>query len=645
MRDKKRWPTDILLLFAIFCVWVTMTLLGFVSIGIISSSELPKGDPQRLLAEIDYNDRICGYSSGVTSKPNAYYMLDKTVVCVASCPTSTSYTKFICQDDYQSSADSSQAYGFLLTAAYKCNYEIETTAYVSRCIPNVDTSTAASGASTAAATQGVTISSSMSYEAESSTWFQTFFSDVYNNLGLTFGFGVGVTCFTSFIFLLLLRIPGILFLTIWAILIGILGLLVVGSFLMWDVSSTWADAANHTTTQATMLEALSYIGMGFAGLYLCVLVVIGSRVQLAIGVIKEAAKSMAAMPAILAVPLLQVTGLVAFLAVWMVYCVYLASSGEFGTTTSTYYDSTGTQQSYTYKSFNYTTNTKYAFIFMLFCWFWTSEFIVAMGQMIVSLAVSCWYFARDKSTTGSRAVLWALKTAVIYHAGTAAFGSLVIAIIKMIRAGLAYITKKAKMFGNNMLIKYFLLTIACLVWCLEKFMKFMNKNAYVHTAIYGDSFCFAAKNAFFLLLRNILRVSAVNFVSTFILFIGKLFSPTLTVFILYFICAYDSTISTNVNDLTSLLVFIWIIGYFVSAIFTEIFGMAIETILLCFIADEEMFEPALRHGDGGLKSVVSFAQQADAGAAVSPSKDTPPPNITLRDKGAAVSQPNEESLL
>ena len=38
--------------------------------------------------------------------------------------------------------------------------------------------------------------------------------------------------------------------------------------------------------------------------------------------------------------------------------------------------------------------------------------------------------------------------------------------------------------------------------------------------------------------------------------------------------------------------------------FTEIFGMAIETILCCFIADEEMFPVEKRFAEGALKSAL-----------------------------------------
>ena len=45
----------------------------------------------------------------------------------------------------------------------------------------------------------------------------------------------------------------------------------------------------------------------------------------------------------------------------------------------------------------------------------------------------------------------------------------------------------------------------CCFWCLEKFMKYINRNAYIMTAVYGGNFCSSAKDAFSLLMRNFLR--------------------------------------------------------------------------------------------------------------------------------------------
>ena len=101
-----------------------------------------------------------------------------------------------------------------------------------------------------------------------------------------------------------------------------------------------------------------------------------------------------------------------------------------------------------------------------------------------------------------------------------AFGSLVIAIIQTIRSIIAYFQRQAKL-SKNKIMEYLLCMLQCCMWCLEKLLKFINKNAYIQTAIYSYSFCKSSRCAFFLLLRNILRVATVNTISSFILFIGK----------------------------------------------------------------------------------------------------------------------------
>ena len=90
--------------------------------------------------------------------------------------------------------------------------------------------------------------------------------------------------------------------------------------------------------------------------------------------------------------------------------------------------------------------------------------------------------------------------------------------------------KQAKA-SKNKIAEYVLCVLQCFVWCLEKILKFINKNAYIQTAIQGYTFCKGARVAFFLLLRNILRVAAVNLVADFVIFVGK-------VRFTYLICTY-----------------------------------------------------------------------------------------------------------
>ena len=91
--------------------------------------------------------------------------------------------------------------------------------------------------------------------------------------------------------------------------------------------------------------------------------------------------------------------------------------------------------------------------------------------------------------------------------GTVAFGSLIIAILRMIRVILEKVEAKlAKYHQDNIVVKGVMCCCKCCFWCLEKFMKFLNRNAYIMCAVSGKNFCSSAKDAFFLLLREAVKV-------------------------------------------------------------------------------------------------------------------------------------------
>jgi hypothetical protein len=587
--------------------WVAMTGIGLVATGAIADDNLSAGEPARLLNAIDVEGRICGHSKGVEDKPNAYYMLNKGVICIKTCPSEINTKKFICVDGV---TYSSVKNGYQNVLKYQCMYEMETKSMLNRCVSSGDTSGAAEKATKEAlesggnGNAGVTLGVINYGTDQGDNWFSDMLADIYDNSAVIFGIGLGLSNVIALAYLYILRIPGVLFTAIWGILLSIQFALVVGGAVLYMKYTEWSDDGIHSEGEVMLLQVAAYAVITIAVLYAFLMLVMRKRVQLALAVIKEAARAMASMPGLILMPLVQALGLIVFLAPWMVYCIYLASSGDVKTYTAT--DLSG--NSYTMKSFEYNTNTRYAFLYMLFSYFWTSQFIVAFGQMSIALALVAWYFTHDKKTIGNGTVIWAMKTVGRYHLGTCAYGALVIALIKTIRAVLMYIQKKLAK-SENKILAMVVACIQCCMWCVEKCMKFLNKNAYIQTAIYGTSFCKSARKAFFMIARNILRVAAVNMVGDFVLFLGRLFIPTATTFIAYFAIAYQSGGS---NGIILPLIFVWICAYFIGCMYSEIFGMSIETVLNCYVADEEMFPPELRFAEGSLRDTMANTAKAAA---------------------------------
>lgn len=137
-------------------------------------------------------------------------------------------------------------------------------------------------------------------------------------------------------------------------------------------------------------------------------------------------------------------------------------------------------------------------------------------------------------------------------------------------------------------------------------MRFINKNAYIQTAIFGSSFCTSAKEAFFLILRNAARVAAISYVSGGVVFVGKVFITTLTTGLSYLaIDAYDDgSVRNQLYSIIGPLFFIAAIAWFIAGMFMSVYDMGIATILQCFVADEEMFSADQRYAEGSLRTWV-----------------------------------------
>lgn len=418
--------------------------------------------------------------------------------------------------------------------------------------------------------------------------------------GVIFGFGIGVTALVGFIYLRLLRVSGVLFTIVWGLIAAIfLCIFIPGMLLVFVTAPAWRRKGVHDESAIQAIEILGYIILTIAGLYACLICCLRKRIMLALGITKEAARAVATMPIFTAFPLLQVLGVAVFFIPWVFYSLYLASSGDVKVVTETV---NGAEVSY--REFEYTANMRYAGLYLLFIWFWTTQFIVACGQIIIALAISTWYFCRDKSTIGNTTALASIRRGLYYHMGTAAFGSLIIAIIKTIRAIIAYLQKKAKK-SKSKVAQAVLCCLQCFMWCLEKCMRFLNKNAYIQTAIFGYSFCKACRKAFFLILRNVARIMAVGMVSEIVTWIGKLLVPTATVFLAY--VALQS-INYDLYSFWTPLVFTFLISWMITDMFIEVFAMAISTLLQCYVADEEMF-PDNMFAEGDLKKTISHTNE------------------------------------
>jgi len=122
--------------------------------------------------------------------------------------------------------------------------------------------------------------------------------------------------------------------------------------------------------------------------------------------------------------------------------------------------------------------------------------------------------------------------------------------------------------------------------CLEKFMRFINRNAYVVCAISGRNFCSSAQEAFSLLLRNAVRVVVLDKVTDFLLFLGRMvIVSAVGIASFYVFTGHFDALNKHLPPTNYYMVPVittTLGAYFIAGLFFSVYSMAIDTIFLCF---------------------------------------------------------------
>jgi len=368
-----------------------------------------------------------------------------------------------------------------------------------------------------------------------------------------------------------------------------------------------------------VLEVIAYIIWACAGLYVVAIVCLQSRIRLAIALNKAAAQFIYTHRTIVFVPVVQVFCGILWCLLWAFLAAFLLSQVPDTYVPKDYFETwaaanskctdqwpTGGVWKYAGDltktddpcsgSFGVAPDTpkcwrcfppRYAFDyrvwFAFFTFLWNNAFIIAVGQCIIAGAVGVWFFTphNDKGSNGP--IRASLYNTFVYHTGSLAFGAFILAVVQFIRYFMKYLEKQAEAQQNRVMVIILKILGSC-IWCFEQCVKFLNKNAYIQVALVGTNFCTSAKNAFQLIIRNIVRFGVVCALSGIVHRIGFVFILVGTATIGYYI---QITLHPDVVPVVPLLLYIGV-GYLVSKLYMNVFGLAVDTCLQCLIATEEM---------------------------------------------------------
>ena len=116
--------------------------------------------------------------------------------------------------------------------------------------------------------------------------------------------------------------------------------------------------------------------------------------------------------------------------------------------------------------------------------FWVTAFMEAYNLFVLVSSASIWYFEVSSKDGARKVINRSFFRGIRFHMGSLAFGSFIVAIIRMAIAMLEYLKIQLEMSGgaSSTLSEINKAIITCCECCLAaclKCVEFLNKHAYI----------------------------------------------------------------------------------------------------------------------------------------------------------------------
>jgi len=229
-------------------------------------------------------------------------------------------------------------------------------------------------------------------------------------------------------------------------------------------------------------------------------------------------------------------------------------------------------QTHQYTTHSQSAGIGIAYFFLLISFFWGSQVIRNITHVTTAGVVATWYFlAPDNLPKNPTAA--SLKRASWTSLGSIALGSLIISIVKAVRAMVQQAVR-----AENAAVRCIAM---CLVDMLERAVTYFNVYAFTQVAIYGKPYCQAAKDTWALLASS---------------GISALINDDLTGTVLFFASLMSGLIGAAVGGILAKGIFsvplwgLWalvggLVALFICMVAMEVVSSAVTALYVCWAED------------------------------------------------------------
>lgn len=548
---KERRCTDVLCCLVFFAFLGAMCFLGYYG--------YQHGDPDSVLYPYDSAGNQCGRPNKPTKDYEYVYFLNPTdattqtrwKVCVRNCPTASANETIDCYTNRWVTSCT-----FIANGTYYSPYESKN--FLNRlCMP-----------------QKVTDSFK---EYLSSNEMMSAGADIIRCKYIVLAV-LGVAVAVSIVYLLFLRY--FIGVVVWIVITALVILFALfGGYYNYQIYDETKILDETTKIEYWTISVACYIA---AFLSLCVAFCLRKRIELAAAVMKSATIFIDDVWSVLFVPIVFFVISVVVFALWVTALIYLYSSGTIEI------KDTNIETTSVLAKFTHDQQLKNALWFEFLGIVWINSFKVALLQFIISFACCVWYFTPNKASL-DRPLCRGIINGLFYHLGSLAFGSFILSLIIIFKWFLAIMTKLYQdTQGSNAIVVCICKCVLCCVQCFERFIKFLDHQAYIRIAMTGENFCSAAQNAFEMIWENAGRFTALGGVGTVFNFLGKVAITCVSAYAGFFYITHDEKFMGEINSPAGPTLVFLVVSYLVGSLFMGVYEISADTVIQAFILDEKL---------------------------------------------------------
>jgi len=224
-------------------------------------------------------------------------------------------------------------------------------------------------------------------------------------------------------------------------------------------------------------------------------------------------------------------------------------------------------------------------VFITFAGYWITEWLKSTIHTTISGVYGSWYFAPNSPATGS--TRGSARRALTYSFGSISFGSLLVALLDMLRYACSIAQQNAD--TGNFAVDCAFCVLQCILGFVQWALEFVNRYAYSYMALYGDSYIKSAKATWRMIkdrgIDALINECLVGPVFT----MGGIFVGAACALIAYvYLEVTDPSYNTNGQFTAVVVVYSFLIGTQVTGCFIVPLNSGIDTIFMGMAFDPEV---------------------------------------------------------